>query len=348
MNRRLWLRGAGALAAAQGAVGVGGLAACAPLRPAPPALLAEPGALGGTSGCRLVVPFEPGGISTLLAEALRADARDAGCEVLHLPGHTNMRAAVHLLRHSPADGNTLLVCGPTIFTLGPALNPFLSIDPQRDFSLVAPLAVGPMVLVSARSAGYEHLGDLAAAPAPKRCAVSGLGAPSHFVAAHIDAQIGPLGDAHNTEGDLPGIEGVLAGRFHSAVVSLGSCGDHLDGRLRFLATSGAEPLDWPDGRRTPTVNALSLAAGRPGFVFENWLALAVPAKTPPAILQRLRAHYADTALAPAMTALLRRMGHRPLRLGLPALQAEIERYREDWTAFVLEHRLDRALGLRLD
>ena len=84
------------------------------------------------------------------------------------------------------------------------------------------------------------------------------------------------------KGQGPAMQDVVAGQVQMAFETTTVIAPQLpNGRIRALATTGAtRSKNIPD---VPTMKELGL----PDFVVENWYGVFAPAKTPPALLQRL-------------------------------------------------------------
>jgi tripartite-type tricarboxylate transporter receptor subunit TctC len=298
----------------------------------------------------IIVPFAPQGVSSLLAEALCHEMQGKGwglCRVEHIPGMTNMVATRNLLKRANDHDITLMIAGPSIFTVGQHLNPYMSIKPLEDLTILSPLMKGPMVLVTSASSGIDSWEKLAALPNPKKCAISGLGSPSHVVAAYIDSALFSLGSAHTSEGDLPGIRQVLNGEMTSAVVSIGSCKGHLDGSLNFIMSSSNEPLVWPDKRQTPTLPSVAKLRHAPDFVFDNWLAIVAPKNMDAELQQTLQQQLMTAKSSALVKQLIGGLLHEPLNMSPTEMMQRLKENTHRWEDYVNRLQLQQALNLNL-
>lgn len=302
-------------------------------------------------GLNIIVPFAPQGVSTLLAQEICQNMSQHGygpCLVEHIPGMSNMVATRTLLKRAHDHDITLMIAGPSIFTIGQHLNPFMSFKPNLELQVLAPLMKGSMVLVTSRRSGIDSWDKLAVWPGPKKCAVSGLGSPSHVVAAYIDSSLFPLGSAHTTEGDLPGIQQVLQGDMTCAVVSIGSCKNHLDGSLHFLLSSSAH-MNWTASKlpQPPTLSSVAQKFRAPDFAFDNWLAVVGPRNLPPQLAQTLQVQLQIAKSSPAMQQLIQDLLHVPLNLSPTEMHQRIEDNAHQWDEYVKRLQLHQALNLNL-
>lgn len=298
----------------------------------------------------IIVPFAPKGVSSLLADEVctAMAGRDyEPCTVDHVPGMTNMVATRMLLKKSNPQQITLMVAGPSIFTIGQHLNPFMSINPAEDLTILATLVKGPMVLITSAKSGLDSWEKLAETRSAKKCAVSGLGSPSHVVAAYIDSSLFSLGSAHSVDGDLPGIENVLDGKLTCAVVSIGSCNDHLKGSLNFLLSSSETPIKLPNQQTIPTIQAVAKLKQAPDFVFDNWLAIVGPRNMDPELSNTLQTQLSQAIASEKMTQLIRRLLHEPLQLTPAEMMKRIHDDARKWSDHINRLQLHQALNLSL-
>jgi tripartite-type tricarboxylate transporter receptor subunit TctC len=299
---------------------------------------------------RIIVPFAPHGVSSLLAEEVCLQMRGPhfdACVVEHIPGMTNMVATRTLLRRANDASITLMIAGPSIFTIGQHLNPFMSIKPTEDLTVLGALMRGPMVLVTSAKSGLDTWEKLAEYSGPKKCAVSGLGSPSHVVAAYIDSSLFSLGSAYTTEGDLPGIEQVLKGHVSCAVVSIGSCRNHMNGSLNFLLSSSQEPITWPDKQTTPSMSSVAQQRRATDFVFDNWLAIVGPKTMSTPRQDMLKNLLHNVTSSPAMNKLIASLLHQPLNISPKDMMERIQNNASRWDSYVNRLQLNQALNLDL-
>lgn len=257
-------------------------------------------ALGGVGGAayaaewparplRIVVPFGPGGIADLTARAV-ADALSTRLAqpviIDNRPGAGGVSAG-DLVAHAQPDGYTLLlVSNGTAVSAG--LFNRLPFDAQKDFapvSLIGTFDLG--VLVPANSpykSLQELLADARARPGKLNVATVAAGSTQNLAAelfktmAGIQVQVVPF------NGTPQVVTALRGGQVDAAVEILGPVRSQLTpGGLRLLATMGAKRSPaWP---QVPTV--AESGAGLAKFDVASWNGIAVPAKTPAPVIERL-------------------------------------------------------------
>jgi tripartite-type tricarboxylate transporter receptor subunit TctC len=123
----------------------------------------------------------------------------------------------------------------------------------------------------------------------------------------------------------------MAGRLHLAVSSIVSASPHVNsGKLRAFAVTSARRSDsLPD---TPTV----AEQGARGFEASAWNGLVAPAKTPPAIVQKLSAAVAQAARTPDIRERLRAMGSEAVGSSPAEFRQLVETEIPRWRRLVVE------------
>lgn len=213
---------------------------------------------------------------------------------------------VELVKTATPDGYTVLVGSTTVFSGLPALKPNLSYDMERDFVPLTRIASVANVMVIQASLGVTSVAEFIkyaqANPGKLNCGHSGNGTPAHLAAAlfnvmaKVDIQHVPYKGAAQVLSDL--LAGHIQCQFTSPVVAMPHA---KGGRIRVLATTGVgtDPLA-PD---LPTV-----AETVPGYESTQWFGIAVPARTPRPIVDRLHAEIMRALRSPEVRELLSKQG----------------------------------------
>src|SRR6185295_9213522 len=198
---------------------------------------------------------------------------------------------------SPPDGYTLFAPMDTTMVMNPLVTPNLPYDPLKDFAPIT-LLTKNMSLVVVRSDGPKTIKDLIARAKANPgklnmgagTITSRLGAVLFARTAGLDVQLVPF------KGSAEIGQAVLAGTVDFALDSTGTSLPLIQsGHYRALAKYSNRPLPL-----LPDLPALSVAAGLPDIAESaTWIALAAPAGTPAAIVDRLHREitriYADAA-----------------------------------------------------
>lgn len=307
------------------------LAAMAALGAAMPRLLrAQPPAFP-TKALRIVVPFAAGGVGDLTARAVATGlAERLGQPVVidNRPGAGGVVAADAVARAEP-DGHTLFLMSNGT-AVSASLFRSLPYDTLADFAPVSTLGFFDIAVLVPADSPHATLAQLLAharaRPGQLNIGSINIGSTQHLAAelfkssAAIDAQVVPFNGT-------PALITALRGRQVDVGVEI--LGPTLPqvraGALRVLAVTGEQrSAVLPD---VPTAVEL----GVQGFVATSWNALAVPARTPRPVVERLQREVVATVATPAVQQQLRALNVEP-RTSTPGqaaalLKTDIERWR---------------------
>lgn len=290
---------------------------------------------------RLVVPFPPGGGTDIVARALGQKlASRLGKPVVidNKPGASTIIGTEAVTKAEP-DGYTLLVSGSTSYTVNPALRANLPYDPAKDLAPIALVARAPLVLVVNANAPYKTLADLLAAAKARPKGLNyytyGAGSAPHLVGTLLEQAAGVSMQDVPYKGSSQALMALIGGEVQLGIDTVAAAAPHIrSGKLRGLAIAGAMRSSlFPD---IATVNELKL----PGAAFDGWYAMAAPARTPQAIVNRLQAEVTAIMADPDMQAQIRAQAMEPVNIGPAAVRKlideEITRYRAHaWRAKIV-------------
>ena len=279
---------------------------------------------------RIVVPFGAGGIADLSARTIaQALSSSLGQPVVieNKPGAGGVVAA-EMVAKADADGHTLLLMS-NANAVSAGLFRKLPIDFVRDFAPVGMIGTFDLAIVVADESPFKTLPDLIgyarANPDKLNLGSINIGSTQHLAAelfktsAGVNVQVVPFNGT-------PAIVSALRGKqVDAAVEILGPMLPQIQsGAVRALAVTGEKrSAALPN---VPTVTESGVA----GFVVTSWNALAVPAKTSPAVIERLHRDLAAALSNPDVAAKLRQLNVEP-KPGGPAevsqlLKSEITRW----------------------
>jgi tripartite-type tricarboxylate transporter receptor subunit TctC len=271
----------------------------------------------------MIVPFPPGGVADTVgrpvAEAL---ARELGQTVVvenraGAGGATGIGAAAR----APADGYTLLMSLSSISIL-PEADKILGRKPQftlDQFKPIARFTADPTVLVVRADAPWktlaEFVADLKTKPGKYNYGSSGNYGTMHVPMEMLKGSAGISVTHIPYTGAGPAVLALLGGQVDALSTGPASVLAQIKaGKLRALAHWGDKPLS-----SMPEVPSLK-QQGQP-VQFAQWSALFVPAGTPDAIVQKLRAAAKKVATDPAVVQTINRAGSPIEYLDAPEFQA---------------------------
>jgi tripartite-type tricarboxylate transporter receptor subunit TctC len=240
-----------------------------------------------TKAITFTVPFAAGSATDQLARALgQAITTETHQAVVvdNKAGASGMLAAQAVAR-APADGYNVLITTNTTHAANEHLYKKLPYDPVKDFAPVTALGKGSQVMVVNASSPYKTVADvIAKAKQSPGKLTFGSGSSSSRVAGELFKQMAGVDIVHVPYKSNPlAITDLLGGQIDLMITDNATGIPHVkSGKLRALgvSTSKRSPL-LPD---VPTISE----AGVKGYDMGYWFAAYVPAKTPPAVVARLR------------------------------------------------------------
>ena len=244
---------------------------------------------------RLIVPFATGGVTDTSARLI-ADklSRQIGQQVIveNRPGGSGNPGTQYVAQSTP-DGYTLLLAFDGTMVINPFVFPKIPFDTVKDFQPVTKLGDAALVLVAHPSVPAKNFPQLMAYskanPGKLSFGHSGTGGTTHVAGEllkqrtgldmlHIPYKSGGQAVVDAIGGQVPLAYSAVAGA-HSHVKS---------GKLNAIGVSSLKRISsLPDA---PTFDE----QGVTGFEAVSWVGILAPAKTPPAIVERL---HRDLAIA---------------------------------------------------
>ncbi|MVW72700.1 tripartite tricarboxylate transporter substrate binding protein [Bordetella sp. 15P40C-2] len=242
-----------------------------------------------TKPIRIVVGFPPGNSTDISARLIAGELEKTLGQpfvVENRPG-AGGTLAIDSVARSGKEGEVILFTSTGPFAIGPHIYKDMKSKPTKDFQPVALVGRAPLLLVVAADSPYKTLSDLVkAGKDPKNTlnyASTGNGATNHLAMELFKSQT----DTHFMHVPYKGsglaLTDLIGGRVQVMFDSPAPLLPLIrDGKLRVLATGGAEPYG-----ETPA--APTIAQTYPGFEAGTWTLFAVPAGTPKAIVNKLNA-----------------------------------------------------------
>lgn len=290
-------------------------------------ILAVPAGATPDVTARLVFP----GLSQQLGVSLVADNRAGGGGVI----------GAEIAAKSAPDGYTLFISSPGALTILPHLRKGLPYDTLRDFAPVSLISMGPFVLMAHPSVPAKSIRELIALakaqPGKLNYASAGNGVANHL-AGELFKQMAGVDIVHVPYKGAPqAVTDVLAGHMQLMFNSIAPIVPHIkSGRVRVLGIASLQRS--PQLPDLPTISE----SGVPGFEAVNWFGLFAPAKTPPAIINRVNGALVKTVKSPELQAQFIALGADPVGSSV-----------EEFTAFVIRdmekyEKVVRLSGARVD
>lgn len=236
---------------------------------------------------RMIISFPPGGGSDLIARVVAQKLTAAlGQTVVadNRPGASGNIAA-DLVARAPADGYTILFTNSSL-SISPAVYRKLSYDALTDLVPISMTSSYPFALTAHPSLPVRNVKDLVALakarPDALAYSTAGPGTMSHFAMELMHIRTGARLTHLPYKGAGPAAVGLISGEAQCAFMVMPTAQLHINaGKLRGLAVAAKER-----SRVLPDVPTMA-EAGVPDHEAVQWNGLFAPARTPPAILDRL-------------------------------------------------------------
>lgn len=259
-----------------------------------------------------IVTSAAGNFHDVVARALAdqfAERWKQAVVVENRPGAAGSLAVMAITGAAP-DGHTLVVADRSALAVTPVLNAAAPFDVGRDLTPIALLAASPMYFVVSAADPVPTVREFIARskrqPQPVHLASAGPGTAPHLVSEVLRHASGANVAPVHYKGSPASMTGLLAGETSAGFVLVSVALPHVrSGKVRALAITSA--ARFPGTPEVPTV----IETGLPELESALWLALMAPARTPPAIVEKLAAETREVMGSPRMLDTLRAQGALP-------------------------------------
>jgi tripartite-type tricarboxylate transporter receptor subunit TctC len=251
-----------------------------------------------TKPIKVIVPFAPGSTTDIIARAISDKMSQSMGQQLVVENRAGASGTIgqQAVAAAAPDGYTIMIHSSS-HTVSPHTFAKLPFDTLADFVPVTPISSTPNVLVISPAKNIKTVADLIAYskanPGKLNFASAGQGSATHLnaekfkLAAKLDATNIPF------KGSAEAVTEVMAGRvdyYFSPIAPV--IGQIRNNQLVPLAVGSAR-------RASALPNVPTTAeAGVPGSEFNFWIGMFAPAKTPPAIVERLHAEVVKALATP--------------------------------------------------
>lgn len=237
---------------------------------------------------RVIVPNTPGGPSDVTARLVTPALQEAvgGSFIVENVGGAGGNLGVGRAARSDPDGYTLLI-STSAYAINPSLFDNVPYDPLKDFVPITEIATTPNIFCVQPQLGVKTMKafvDLARRePAKVTFTTPPMGNTPHLAIELLRLREGlkDVATIFHTGGGQA-MQALLSGAAQCYVGAISTARAHITaGTAVALAVTGE--ARWHDLPDVPTMTEL----GYKDFVFDNYVALSAPAKTPPEIVARL-------------------------------------------------------------
>jgi tripartite-type tricarboxylate transporter receptor subunit TctC len=262
-----------------------------------------------TKPVTFVVPFAPGGVTTLFARLLgqKLEQRLGKPFVVeNRPGGGGVTAAV-AVAHSPPDGHTIMMASSTILAVNVSMRKNLAYDPRKDLQPIALLARVPFVLLVNPELPVHSVADLVKLAKDKPGGVS-FGTPGPGTFHHLNAEmfkgIFGLNLVHVPyKGSAPALSDLAGGHIQMMFCDLPPALPLIQsGKVRALGVTTAQRVP-----AAPDIPPLA-EVGIPGSDTSSWHTVTTTANVPKPIIDKLAGNIREIMSDQSVVDVLRRDG----------------------------------------
>jgi len=290
---------------------------------------------------KIIVPFPPGGSADLVARVVGQKLSENIKQpviVENRPGADTI-IAMELVAKAPPDGYTVGYANGSALTMNPTLYSKLPYDPAKDFVPVSVIANVPLALVvhpSVDAKTAKELADYIRAN-PGKLFYGQANIVAKVATEAFSAAAGGKMVEVPYKGSTPNVQDLVLGRVQVSIEPVATVLPHVQaGKLRALAVT--------DSRRSKAFPDLPTVAetGVPGYAFNNWHAILLPAGTPKEIAAKLNEEIVKAARHPDVAAKVAPLGVEMVGSTPEELQKRASTEREHWAKQI------KALNIKVD
>jgi len=291
----------------------------------------------------LIVPFPPGGSTTVMARNV-ADKMAAALGqsiVVENRAGAGGTLGTRVAAKATPDGYTILLSYTGTFSIAPTAYANVGYDPRKDFAPIGLIGAAPNLLLVTPSLPVHSIADLIkyakAQTSPMQYGSPGVGTVNHLAGEMLGNEIGAPLLHIPYKGNGPAIGDLIGGHIPMMFMPIpASIGNVKAGTLRALGISSVKR-----SKVLPDLPTLA-EAGLPGFEVALRYGLAAPAGTPRPIIERLNKELNAALASEEVQKRLESEGADPLPGSPEDYAGDLDREEKKWGALV------RKLNLKLE
>ena len=294
-----------------------------------------------TKPVRLIVPFGAGGPGDAIGRMIGKQLTESFGQPVVIDNRSGATTIIgtEIAAKSPPDGHTLLLISTT-HAVNPSLFKKLPYDPIKDFAPITLITATPFMLGVHPSVATSSVAELIALarnkPGTLNYGSSGAGSSIHLTTELLKAAANIQLTHVPYKGSGPAFIDLIGGQIQLLFSSTVSTLPHVkSGKVRGLAITSL--------KRAPALpDVPTLAETYAGFESSSWFGLLTPAKTPPAVIERLLKDTRVALKSSEVNQALRSQGAEPGGLSSAEFGAYFQAEIRKWAGVV------KAAGIQLD
>jgi len=262
---------------------------------------------------RFVVPYPAGGPLDTVARIVGERVSESVGEpvIVENKAGAGGNIGADLVAKSAPDGYTILMGAVATHAINPSLYASMPYDARKDFIPVTQIASTPNVLVVNPALPVHDVAEFVAYakahPGQLNFGSGSTGSAGHLAGELFKATAGVEMTHVPYKGAAPAMTDLIGGRIQLMFDNLASSLVQIKaGKVRALAVTTAKRTELAP--YLPTI----AESGLPGFDINTWFGLFVPARTPPAIVQRLHDEFVKALETPEVRARMLALGAEPV------------------------------------
>ena len=298
-----------------------------------------------TKPIRLVVPFNAGGATDIIARTVgeALSKRIGQPVVVDNKGGAAGILGTDAVAKAPADGHTLLLTLSTSMLINQFLYTKLPYNPQKDLALITQVAAAPVTLVVHPSVPANNMKELLAYVKAQKGKLSygswGTGSYAHLAGAYMSKTTDSDMVHVAYKGEVPMIQELIGGQLQLCFSSALNTKPFIDsGRVKAIGVTGKQRMDILP--KVPTI--FEQGVQDDAYSIFGWVAMGAPAGIPKEIVDQLSAHLREVAKDPKVVERIAAAGFLPMMNSPQEFQQNYQRDMPIWKALV------EAAGARLD
>ncbi len=262
-----------------------------------------------TKPIHFIIPFPPGSFADITIRIMQQKLGPRLGQTIVVDNRSGASGDIgsEALARATPDGYNFGIATNSTHSVSPALNPRLPYDAVKDFAMVSLIGDAPYVLITSPGLPAKSVQDLIGLAKAKPGAISyasvGPASLAHLAGALFSQMAGVTLTEVPYRSSAQSVLDTAEGRIDMQFGTMAPVLPHvLSGKVKALAvTSLKRAAVLPD---VPTLDE----SGLKGFEASLWLAVVAPAKTPPAIVERMNREVRAVLADPDVVEALKRQG----------------------------------------